>query len=62
LTHYNIDMNEMQLIAIKNQTNILTKTNIEEYLENFENKIRKYNIDEFIKAVKKYFPDANNEN
>lgn len=62
LTHYNIDMNEIQLMAIKNQTNILTKTNIEEYLENFENKIRKYNIDEFIKAVKKYFPEANSEN
>ncbi|MCR6577707.1 hypothetical protein [Campylobacter insulaenigrae] len=44
LNHYNIDMNSMQLDAIKNQTHILTSENMEEYFKTMENKIKMYDI------------------
>lgn len=51
LSHYNKDMNSMQLDAIKNQTNILTPQNIDQYLATMEQKIKSYDIKPFIKAL-----------
>ena len=51
LTHYNKDLNSIQLDAIKNQTNILTPQNIDKYLATMEQKIKSYDIKPFIKAL-----------
>ncbi|EGH4468707.1 hypothetical protein [Campylobacter lari] len=39
LNHYNIDMNSIQLNAIKNQTHIVNYQNIDKYLKTIEDKI-----------------------
>ncbi|EAJ5682006.1 hypothetical protein BXA13_06775 [Campylobacter lari] len=52
LTHYNIDMNEMQLDAIKNQTNILTPENMDEYFKIMEEKIKNYDLNPLIEQIK----------
>ncbi|MEE3712077.1 hypothetical protein V2I22_03505 [Campylobacter sp. CLAX-7218-21] len=51
LSHYNKDLNSIQLDAIKNQTNILTPQNIDKYLATLEQKIKSYDIKPFIKAL-----------
>ena len=51
LPHYNKDLNSIQLDAIKNQTNILTPQNIDQYLATMEQKIKSYDIKPFIKAL-----------
>lgn len=51
LAHYNKDLNSIQLDAIKNQTNILTPQNIDKYLATMEQKIKSYDIKQFIKAL-----------
>lgn len=51
LSHYNKDLNSIQLDAIKNQTNILTPQNIDKYLAIMEQKIKSYDIKPFIKAL-----------
>ncbi|WP_293651287.1 hypothetical protein [uncultured Campylobacter sp.] len=51
LSHYNKDLNSIQLDAIKNQTNILTPQNIDKYLATLEQKIKSYDITPFIKAL-----------
>ena len=52
LTHYNIDMNSMQLDAIANGTHILTPQNIDSYLATMESKIKNYDIAPIIKQIK----------
>ena len=49
-THYNTDMNKLQLDSIKNKTHILTPQNIESYLDIMQEKIKSYNID-FIEVL-----------
>lgn len=56
LTHYNIDMNSMQIDAIANGTQILTPENIDEYLNIMENKIKSYNLAILIQKIKQYKP------
>ncbi|WP_086303997.1 hypothetical protein [Campylobacter devanensis] len=51
LSHYNTDLNSIQLDAIKNQTNILTPQNIDQYLKTMEQKIKSYDIEPLIKAL-----------
>ncbi|HEH4505923.1 TPA: hypothetical protein SHD90_000329 [Campylobacter coli] len=51
--HYNIDMNSMQLDAIKNNTHILTPQNMGEYFNTVEKKIRDYDLTPFINYIKK---------
>lgn len=50
--HYNIDMNSMQLDAIKNNTHILTPQNMDNYFKTMEEKIRNYNLTPFIEFIK----------
>ena len=52
LTHYNIDMNQMQLDAIANGTHILTPDNIDSYLATMESKIKNYDIAPLIAEIK----------
>ncbi|EGK8077032.1 hypothetical protein IO383_001495, partial [Campylobacter lari] len=52
LVHYNIDMNSMQLDAIKNQTNILTPENMDEYFKIMEEKIKNYDLNPLIEQIK----------
>lgn len=52
LTHYNIDMNSMQLDAIRDNTHRLTSENIEEYLRTMELKIQEYDVEPLIKIAK----------
>ena len=52
LTHYNIDMNQMQLDAIANGTHILTPQNIDSYLSTMEQKIKNYDIAPLIAEIK----------
>ncbi|MCV3383251.1 hypothetical protein L8T82_05195 [Campylobacter sp. IFREMER_LSEM_CL292] len=52
LNHYNIDMNSMQLDAIKNQTNILTPENMDEYFKIMEEKIKNYDSNPLIEQIK----------
>lgn len=52
LTHYNVDMNLMQLDAIRDGKHILTSENIEEYLKTMESKILEYNIEPLAKVAK----------
>ena len=51
LTHYNIDMNFMQLDAIRDATHILTPHNIEEYLNTMRRKIDEYDPKPIIKTI-----------
>ncbi|MCW1361133.1 hypothetical protein OLQ22_09085 [Campylobacter jejuni] len=51
--HYNTNMNSMQLDAIKNQTNILTPENMDEYFKIMEEKIRNYDLTPFVEFIKK---------
>ena len=53
LTHYNVDMNSMQIDAIANGTHILTPENIDEYLQTMENKIKAYDLAPLIQEIKK---------
>lgn len=53
LTHYNVDMNEMQLDAIKNNTHILTTENIDEYFKIMEEKIISYDLQPIIEKINK---------
>lgn len=50
--HYNIDMNSMQLDAIKNGTHILTLQNMDEYFKTMEEKIRNYDLTPFVEFIK----------
>lgn len=52
LTHYNVDMNSMQLDAIANGTHILTPQNIDTYLATMESKIKNYDIVPLIAEIK----------
>lgn len=52
LAHYNIDMNSMQLDAIKNDTNRLTPQNIDKYFQIMEEKIKAYDIKPILKQIK----------
>ena len=52
LSHYNKDLNSIQLDAIKNQTNILTPQNIDQYLATMEQKIKSYDIKPFVDMIK----------
>ncbi|MBX2683471.1 hypothetical protein [Campylobacter lari] len=52
LNHYNIDMNSIQLDAIKNQTNILTPENMDEYFKIMEEKIKNYDLNPLIEQIK----------
>ena len=52
LTHYNVDMNSMQLDAIANGTHILTPQNIDSYLATMESKIKSYDIAPIIEQIK----------
>ncbi|MDE7174333.1 MAG: hypothetical protein K2N70_08340, partial [Helicobacter sp.] len=49
--HYNIDMNSMQLDAIRDDTHILTPHNIEEYLNTMRRKIDEYDPKPIIKTI-----------
>ena len=51
-THYNVDMNSMQLDAIANGTHILTPQNIDSYLATMESKIKSYDISPLIEQIK----------
>lgn len=51
--HYNIDMNSMQLDAIKNNTHILTTENINEYFKIMEEKIISYDLQPIIEKINK---------
>ncbi|MBF7068546.1 hypothetical protein [Campylobacter volucris] len=53
LEHYNVDMNEMQLDAIKNNTHILTIENINEYFKIMEEKIISYDLQPIIEKINK---------
>ncbi|AJC94505.1 hypothetical protein FVD15_00615 [Campylobacter volucris] len=53
LVHYNIDMNSMQLDAIKNNTHILTTENIDEYFKIMEEKIISYDLQPIIEKINK---------
>ena len=53
LTHYNINMNSIQLDAIKNNTHILTTENIDEYFKIMEEKIKSYDIKILQEQIKK---------
>ena len=50
--HYNIDMNSMQLDAIKNNAHILTPQNMDSYFNTMEEKIRNYDLEPFVKFAK----------
>lgn len=52
LTHYNIDMNSMQLDAIRENAHRLTSKNIEEYLKTMEAKIQEYEVEPLVKITK----------
>ncbi|MCV3427492.1 hypothetical protein L8W41_01905 [Campylobacter sp. IFREMER_LSEM_CL1904] len=52
ISHHDIDMNSMQLDAIKNQTNILTPENMDEYFKIMEEKIKNYDLNPLIEQIK----------
>ncbi|TQR31274.1 hypothetical protein DMB92_06165 [Campylobacter sp. MIT 99-7217] len=54
LGHYNVDMNSMQLEAIRDQKHILTPQNIDEYLAKFEEKVINYDLKPLKEIIKKY--------
>ena len=51
-THYNTDMNSLQLDAIKNKSHILTLENIDMYLNTMQQKIQNYDITPLIDIAK----------
>ena len=51
LTHYNIDMNSMQLDAIRDGTHILTPHNVEKYLNTMRRKIDEYDTKPIIETI-----------
>ena len=51
-THYNIDMNSLQLDSIQNKKHILTPDNIESYFDIFEQKIQDYDLTPLINIIK----------
>ena len=53
-SHYNVDMNSMQLDAIANQMHILTPQNMDEYFKIMATRIKDYNLEPFIQQVKQY--------
>lgn len=59
LTHYNVDMNSMQLDAIANGTHILTPQNIDSYLATMESKIKSYDISPIIEQIKVWEAEQN---
>ena len=60
-THYNVDMNSMQLDAIANGTHILTPENIDEYLQTMENKIKAYDLAPLIQEIKEWEKNQNDK-
>ena len=58
-THYNADMNSMQLDAIANGTHILTPQNIDKYLSTMESKIKNYDIAPLIAEIKAWEANRN---
>lgn len=58
-THYNVDMNSMQLDAIANGTHILTTQNIDSYLSTMESKIKNYDISSLIEQIKAWEAEQN---
>lgn len=61
LTHYNVDMNSMQIDAIANGTHILTPENIDEYLQTMENKIKAYDLAPLIREIKEWEKNQNDK-
>ena len=61
LTHYNVDMNSMQIDAIANGTHILTPENIDEYLQTMENKIKAYDLAPLIQEIKEWEKNQNDK-
>ena len=59
LTHYNVDMNSMQLDAIASGTHILTPQNIDEYLATMEAKIKAYDLTPLINEIKAWEVEQN---
>ncbi len=59
LTHYNVDMNSMQLDAIASGTHILTPQNIEDYLATMEAKIKAYDLTPLINEIKAWEMEQN---
>lgn len=57
LTHYNVDMNSMQIDAIANATHILTAENIDEYLQTMEHKIKSYDLASLLQKIKQWKPN-----
>ena len=55
LTHYNIDMNSMQLDAIRDGTHILTPHNVEKYLNTMRRKIDEYDTKPIIETIESIF-------
>ncbi|QOQ98127.1 hypothetical protein [Helicobacter winghamensis] len=55
-THYNIDMNSLQLSAIQNKTHILTLDNMESYFDTLEQKIQDYDITPLIDKANATLP------
>lgn len=60
-THYNVDMNSMQIDAIANGTHILTPENIDEYLQTMENKIKAYDLAPLIQEIKEWEKNQNDK-
>ena len=59
LTHYNVDMNSMQLDAIASGTHILTPQNIDAYLATMEAKIKAYDLTPLINEIKAWEMEQN---
>ncbi|TLD86494.1 hypothetical protein [Helicobacter sp. MIT 05-5294] len=53
-THYNTDMNSMQLDAIANKTHIITPQNVESYFEIMKQKILDYDVKSLVESVKEF--------
>lgn len=60
-THYNVDMNSMQIDAIANGTHILTPENIDEYLQTMGNKIKAYDLAPLIREIKEWEKNQNDK-
>lgn len=50
LTHYNNDMNSLELQAIKEGKHIVTRENVDEYFNKFKSKIENYDLSPFVKV------------
>lgn len=53
LTHYESSMNSLQLSAIAKEKHILTPQNIDDYLNQMENKIKNFPLKELVQKVQK---------